>query len=164
MTRIAIETLVWMTYQAFDGDSDQSLIASIHDVRDQDWEMIPPNGGRSIADILEHVAWAKWMYQDYAFSNGTLRGDVPPLIPSEGAQSRPIDELLDWLREGHELWLSSVMSLEDDEELDLLRGTNWGTKLPIRDLVEILIAHDFYHAGEINHLRALIQQTDRWPY
>jgi len=27
-----------------------------------------------------------------------------------------------------------------------------------------LIAHDFYHAGEINHLRALIQQTDRWPY
>lgn len=27
----------------------------------------PPGGGRSIADILEHVAWSKWMYEDYAF-------------------------------------------------------------------------------------------------
>jgi hypothetical protein len=26
-----------------------------------------------------------------------------------------------------------------------------------------MIAHDFYHAGEINHLRALLQKTDRWP-
>jgi hypothetical protein len=27
-----------------------------------------------------------------------------------------------------------------------------------------MIAHDLYHAGEINHLRALLQSTDRWPY
>jgi len=27
-----------------------------------------------------------------------------------------------------------------------------------------MIAHDFYHAGEINHIRALLQGTDRWPY
>jgi hypothetical protein len=27
-----------------------------------------------------------------------------------------------------------------------------------------MIAHDFYHAGEINHLRALLQGSDRWPY
>ena len=31
-------------------------------------------------------------------------------------------------------------------------------------LLAIMIAHDFYHAGEINHLRALLQGTDRWPY
>jgi hypothetical protein len=28
----------------------------------------------------------------------------------------------------------------------------------------IMIAHDLYHAGEINHLRALLNGTDRWPY
>jgi hypothetical protein len=27
-----------------------------------------------------------------------------------------------------------------------------------------MIGHDFYHAGEVNHLRALLQATDRWPY
>jgi hypothetical protein len=26
------------------------------------------------------------------------------------------------------------------------------------------VAHDLYHAGEINHLRALLRGTDRWPY
>jgi len=31
-------------------------------------------------------------------------------------------------------------------------------------LIRIMIAHDFYHAGEINHIRALLHGTDRWPY
>jgi len=30
--------------------------------------------------------------------------------------------------------------------------------------IRIMIAHDFYHAGEINLIRALLQGTDRWPY
>lgn len=40
---------------------------------------------------------------------------------------------------------------------------NWGGELPTRRIIEIMIAHDFYHAGEINHLRALLQDDDRWP-
>jgi hypothetical protein len=31
-------------------------------------------------------------------------------------------------------------------------------------IIRIMIAHDLYHAGEINHLRSLLQGTDRWPY
>jgi hypothetical protein len=27
-----------------------------------------------------------------------------------------------------------------------------------------MIQHDLYHAGEINHLRALSQDADRWAY
>ena len=45
--------------------------------------------------------------------------------------------------------------------LDPPIGARW---LPTRELVATLIGHDFYHAGEINHLRALLQGTDRWPY
>ena len=26
------------------------------------------------------------------------------------------------------------------------------------------IQHDIYHAGEINHIRALRQKTDKWPW
>ncbi len=52
----------------------------------------------------------------------------------------------------------------DDAQLQQERLTNWGERLPTRVIIRILIAHDFYHAGEINHLRALLNGTDRWAY
>jgi uncharacterized damage-inducible protein DinB len=159
-----IETLCWLIEEAFEGDPDQSLLASLRDVRDDDWTRLVPGGGRSIADILEHVGWAKWMYTDYAFGAATLRGDRPPLVPENGARSRPRAELVTWLNAGHNLWLAAVRALADDAELEKSRLTNWGEQLPTRAIIRIMIGHDFYHAGEINHLRALLQGTDRWPY
>jgi hypothetical protein len=104
------------------------------------------------------------MYEDYAFGSASLRGDQPPLIPAEGARARPSDELLSWLNQGHHRWLASVRALPNDTELECDRLTNWGERLPTRTIIRIMIAHDLYHAGEINHLRALLQATDRWPY
>ena len=163
-SRVAIETLVRLGEDAFEGDSDESLIANLRDMREGDWTALPTGAERTIADVLEHVGWAKWMYEDYAFGPGTMRGDEPPLIPAHGATSRPHDELLEWLSEGHGRWLRSVRALRDDVELDHARLTNWGDYLPTRNLIRIMIGHDFYHAGEINHARALLQGTDRWPY
>jgi hypothetical protein len=166
MTRshIAIETLAWLTEEAFDGDPDQSLLANLHDLREEDWTALPLGAGRSIADVLEHVGWAKWMYEDYAFGSASLIGDRPPLVPAAGTRSRPHKELLEWLMEAHRRWLTSIRALEDDSELERERLANWGDRLPTRVLIRILIAHDFYHAGEINHIRALLHGTDRWPY
>jgi uncharacterized damage-inducible protein DinB len=163
-SHIAIDTLAWLIEEAFDGDPSHSLLANLHDLREEDWTVTLGEGGRSIADILEHVGWSKWMYEDYAFGTAAMRGDQPPLIPEAGAGSRPHEELLAWLTEGHQRWLASVRALTDDSELERERLTNWGEQLPTRDIIRIMIAHDFYHAGEINHLRALLQKTDRWPY
>lgn len=163
-SRITVDTLVWLIEGAFDGDPSHSLLANLHDLREEDWTATPEGSGRSIADILEHVGWSKWMYEDYAFGSASLRGDQPPLVPANGAPARPPKELIEWLREGHHRWLNSVRSLADDTELDRERLTNWGDKLPTRIILRIMIAHDFYHAGEINHLRALLQGSDRWPY
>jgi uncharacterized damage-inducible protein DinB len=163
-SRIAIETLVWLSEDAFAGDPDQSLISNLRDLREEDWTALPPGASRSIAEIVEHVAWAKWMYENYAFGSASLRGDQPPLIPANGQRSRPHRELTEWLIEGHQHWLASIRALEDDSELDRERLTNWGAQLPTRVLIRILIGHDFYHAGEINHIRALLQRTDGWPY
>jgi uncharacterized damage-inducible protein DinB len=162
--RTAIDTLVWLIEDAFEGDPDHSLLGSLRDLPEEDWTALPQGGGRAIADILEHVAWSKWMYQDYAFGPADLRGDQPPVIPAGGARSRPREELLAWLAEGHRRWLDSVRALPGDAELDRERRTNWGDPLPTRVLIRILIAHDIYHAGEINHIRALLRGTDRWPY
>ena len=163
-SRTAIDMLAWMTQDAFEGDPDQSLIANLRDISDKDWNALLPEAGRSIADILEHVGWAKWMYEDYAFGPGTMRGDQPPLIPANNVRARPRQELMEWLMEGHHRWLTSVHALPDDTELDSERLTNWGKRLPTRVLIRILIGHDFYHAGEINHIRVLLQGTDKWPY
>lgn len=161
---VAIDTLAWLIEDAFEGDPSHSLLANLHDLRDEDWTALPPDSGRSIADIVEHVAWSKWMYEDYAFGSATMRGDQPPIIPANGARSRPHDELVAWLTEGHRRWLASVRALRDDAELERDRLTNWGERLSTRVIIRIMIAHDLYHAGEINHIRALIQGTDRWPY
>jgi uncharacterized damage-inducible protein DinB len=163
-SRFALETLAWLIEDAFQGDPAQSLLANLRDLRDDDWLVLPQGANRSVAEILEHVGWSKWMYEDYAFGSASLRGDRPPLIPENQAPSRPKKELLEWLTEGHQRWLASVRSLADDSELDVDRLTNWGERLPTRTIIQIMIGHDFYHAGEINHLRALLQGTDRWPY
>lgn len=163
-SQTAIETLTWLIEDAFEGDPDNSLLSNLRDMREEEWTALPPGAGRSIADILEHVGWAKWMYEDYAFGSASMRGDEPPLIPANNARSRPPRELIEWLTDGHRRWLTSVRSLNDDSELDRERLTNWGAHLPTRVIIRIMIAHDFYHAGEINHIRALLQGTDRWPY
>ena len=123
----AIDTLAWLIEDAFEGDPDQSLLANLRDLKEEDWTALPSGAGRSVADILEHVGWSKWMYEDYAFGPAIMRGDQPPLIPADGARSRPHDELLSWLKEGHKRWLASVRSLPDDNELERERLTNWGT-------------------------------------
>jgi len=163
-SHMAVDTLAWLIEQAFEGDPNQSLLANLRNVQDNDWIALLPRAGRSIADILEHVAWGKWMFEDYAFGSASLRGDQPPLIPADGARSRPHTELVAWLIEGHQRWLASVRALSDDSELERERLTNWGGHLKTKILIHIMIAHDLYHAGEINHLRALLHGTDRWPY
>jgi hypothetical protein len=58
-SRVAIDTLAWLIEEAFEGDPSHSLIANLRELRDEDWTTVPLGGGRSIANILEHVGWAK---------------------------------------------------------------------------------------------------------
>ena len=162
--RTVVETLAWLIEDAFEGDPGHSLLANLRALRDEDWQVVPAGGGRSIADMVEHVGWCKWMYEDYAFGAASLRGDRPPMVPADGERYRPREELLTWLKDGHGRWLASVKALADDNELERERLTNWGEWLPTRTIIRMMIAHDLYHAGEINHLRSILQGTDKWAY
>lgn len=163
-SRTEIEILARLVEVAYRGDPSHSLLANLGDLREEDWTATPPGGSRSIADILEHAGWCKWMYEDYAFGFAALRGDQPPLVPAGNARARSRDELLAWMDAGHARWLASIRALPNDAELDRPRLANWGEQLPTRELIRILIAHDIYHAGEINHIRAILQGSDRWVY
>jgi len=163
-THTSIDLLVWLIEGAFQRDPRHSLRVNLASVSDEEWTALPPGGGRCIAEIVEHVAWCKWMYEDYAFGAATLRGDQPPLVPPDGRRFRPRAELMAWLAEGHARWVRSIQALADDAELERDRLTSWGERLPTRVIIATLNAHDLYHAGEINHLRALLSGTDRWEY
>ena len=82
----ALKSLVDLVIAAFDGDPHQSLSANLRRLKEDDWTAIPNGGQRTISDILEHVGWAKWMYEDYAFGSATLRGDLPPVAAPEGGR------------------------------------------------------------------------------
>jgi len=60
-SRVAIETLARLSEDAFEGDPDQGLLGNLHDVHEGDWTALPAGAERSIAEVLEHVGWAKWM-------------------------------------------------------------------------------------------------------
>jgi hypothetical protein len=67
------------------------------------------------------------------------------------------------MRQGQERLRHSIARL-DDAELLRPRKTNWGEQKETRWIIAVMIEHDLYHAGEINHLRSLRQHTDRWQY
>ena len=88
-----------------------------------------------------------------------MRWDRPGSYPAiEATAAR--ESVLQWLAEGQRRLREHVAGLEDDAELTQLRWSNWGKQYETRWLVKTMIEHDLYHAGEINHIRALCQGND----
>lgn len=168
MGKERIDELLRLCDEAFrqphsgDGDSP-SLLANFAAVPPEALDWLPPGGRRTIRRIFVHAAGCKYLYDDYAFRSASLRWDSPPGEPSNAAALTK-DELVAWAEEGHRLWLESVAALGSDTELERPRHATWGQLKPTRELVTTLLYHDTYHAGEINHLRALFMQDDQWAF
>ena len=136
-------------------------------LQDDDWAWVPAGGVRSAAAIVGHLASCKVMYENHAFGDGSLTWDDPRFGTAqspghEGAFS-PV-ELVEWLRDSQLQLVRSIDALGDDSELDAERGVNWGGTRPTRWIIHVLIHHDSFHAGEINHLRAIHQRNDGWEW
>jgi hypothetical protein len=168
VSRAAIEQLLYSTDNAFEttgtpADEAHSLLSNLRTVEDDDWLWVAPGAGRRIFDIVRHVGDCKYVYDNHAFGDGTINWDQPGTIPSVELES-PRSALIGWLREGHLRWRASIARLDDDDQLLRLRRTNWGELKETRWIIGVMIEHDLYHAGEINHIRALRQGTDRWAW
>jgi uncharacterized damage-inducible protein DinB len=162
----AIDEVVYLLEEAFRGrgieetNESQSLLANLGTVTEPMWRATPPNGTRTIESIAVHVGSCKVMYDEHAFGHGRLTWDDAAVQPWP-AGAAPRAETLAWLTRSHERMLDHVRGLKD-EDLEVPRPANWGEMRPTRWLLATLIQHDTYHAGEINHLRALIAGDDRW--
>jgi hypothetical protein len=162
MARILLDQMIWEMGLAFD-----VLYASLHDLGDDDWTWVPPGGVRSIHAIVGHVISCKVMYDNHAFGDASLTWMDPRFggwQASAPAQGFSPAALVDELRESDLLVRRHVDALGDDVELSKPRGVNWGGKRETRWIVSTVVHHDAFHAGEINHIRALHQRNDRWEW
>ena len=164
MSRALIEQLLYLMDEAFDAaEQDHSLLANLRSVPDDGWLWVPSGGARSVFDIVRHVGECKYVYDNHAFGDGSMRWDVPATLPGvEPDTERTAVE--EWLREGQRRWRDSISGLKDDGELLKPRRANWGREYETRWLINVLIQHDLYHAGEINHVRALLHRSDGWAW
>jgi hypothetical protein len=164
----AIDEVVYLLEEAFRGkgieetNEAQSLLANLATVTDETWRRPPPSGRRTIESIVLHVGTCKIMYDEYAFGLGRLRWDDPELAPWRDGEA-PRDHAIDWLTGAHDRLMEHVRPL-DDGELSTPRLANWGELRETRWLLSTLMQHDTYHAGEINHLRALVTSDDAWKW
>lgn len=157
----AISQLLYLLDEAFQGTEWHSLLGNLHSVTPEDWLWAPPLGQRSIRDIVRHVGGCKFMYHNYAFGDAQLTWDDPLIDGREYVTT--ISSAIAWLQEGHSRLRQSIAAL-DDAELLRPRMTNWGELKETRWIIAVMIEHDLYHAGEINHLRSLHHQHDRWEF
>jgi uncharacterized damage-inducible protein DinB len=167
--RAGIEALLYLLDEAFRGagieesNESQALLTNLASVPAEHWRALPDGAVRSIQDIATHVGACKVMYDDYAFAAGTLQFATPDVEPFADGGGSP-DEIVAWLSEVHARLVGHVAALVDDEELDAARLANWGEQRPTRWLIAAMITHDAYHAGEINHIRSLLDGDDRWRF
>jgi uncharacterized damage-inducible protein DinB len=112
--------------------------------------------------MVLHVAGCKIMYADYAFGPGTRQWGTPEVDGWVGTPA-PMADAVDWLHAAHRSFRQQVEGLTDDD-LDTPRMTNWGEMRPTQWILAAIIGHDFYHAGEINHLRSMLGTDDRWRW
>jgi uncharacterized damage-inducible protein DinB len=161
VTRVAIDQMLVLLDLSFDGENAHSLLGNVRDVRPGDWDWAPPGGDRTIRQILEHAAIAKHLYTEHLF--GAARRSYDDVLSESPARTTPRDSdaLITWARVGHAGFVAGVAAMED-ADLDVATRRHYGAIATKASVIGAMIQHDCYHAGEINHLRALCQHDDAW--
>lgn len=145
----------------FGWDHWHSIVWNLHNVSPEEWDQAPQGGGRTIRELVRHVG-AGWIaYANHAFGDGTREWsdvNVNGLEPGDSPES-----VITWLRAAHAELRDEIIELSDDQ-LGEMRKAPWGESYEIRRLIELQIQTSFYHVGEINHIRALLQGNDDWDH
>jgi uncharacterized damage-inducible protein DinB len=169
-----VEQLLYLADHAYEVHGEHSLMRNLAAVGADDWLWTAPGGSRSFRQIVGHVGACKYMYDNFAFGDSKMTWNDPAgalgcsmeelQSASHLAEREPeMTSVLEWLREGHLRLRDHIASLGDEDLSTARRRPEGGTK-ETRWIIAVMIEHDLYHAGEINHLRALKQGNDRWPW
>jgi uncharacterized damage-inducible protein DinB len=169
MTEQTVDAFLYLLDEAFEGrgleesNESQALLTNLATVTEAEWQATVPGATRTIESMVRHVAACKIMYADYAFEAGTKGWGTAEVEGPWDTGTAPMSDAIEWLREAHRSFRQHVEGLTD-ADLDQPRMTNWGEMRPTRWILAAIIGHDFYHGGEINHLRSLLGTDDRWRW
>ncbi|MEE9277593.1 MAG: DinB family protein [Dehalococcoidia bacterium] len=163
MARAVLDHFVWQLDECFERKPEHSLMGNLSSVTSDVLDKLPPGGGRTMRDILTHCASVKRMHTNHAFGDGELTWWT--VWDGDGEiQDASLESLMEWLCRCHAEAQEAVRSLADDDELLVERRTHWGELRSTRLIIDAVMIHDIYHAGEINHLRGLLQNADHFPH
>jgi hypothetical protein len=164
----AVEELVAILEDTFaakgieETGESQSMLGNLATVPEALWTAVPHAGERTIASIVLHVGGCLVMYDEYAFGPGRKQWEDPDLVPWT-REDAPMTDAIAWMTDAHRRFVDHVAALADDQ-LGELRPANWGETVPTRWLISAIATHSSYHAGEINHIRSLLQRDDGWMW
>lgn len=169
VTRIAVEQLLYLMDEAFEGNQWHALIPNLANVTDDDWLWTPPDGARTVRLLTAHVGACKYVYDDHAFGDAAMGWNDPAGDLGYGMEDLQTEAILanepsrtdviTWLTQGH-LRLREHVAALNDAELSRPRRNHRDEMKETRFIISTMIEHDLYHAGEINHIRALRQGND----
>ena len=181
MSRVAVDALLSIMDQAYDQNREHSLMVNLSAALDEAWLWLPPGSERSIRHMVGHIAACKFRHDNQAFGDRTVSWSSPaiprrlaaagqalPPFTQDEMQSGPLwlpDEparvaVMDWLAQGHRLLRAHPAALDDE---GLKRPGYFMPSGQTRDIhwvIQVMVQHDLYHAGEINHINALFRGTD----
>jgi uncharacterized damage-inducible protein DinB len=141
---------------------EHSFVRNLESTTEEHWDALVPGQpfGRSIGYIAWHTVAGKHLYWDHAFGEKKLTGDYTGQGVTNPRRTR--DEVIAYGRKWQAAWLESLGTVTE-ADLEGPSTAHWGQPLSLRRIIVAVIEHDIYHAGEINHLRALLDGSDRTP-
>ncbi len=172
MSRAALEQLLCLLDEAFEGIEQpwHSVLGNLRSVTEEGWLWTPPNGARTIRLLTAHIGAAMHLYDNHAFGGGTIGWNEPAGDLGYGMEDLQSYKVLDneprmsdiiaWTTDAHRRFRNHVAELHDSD-LARKRRNHKDEMREIRWFISVMIQHDLYHAGEINHIRALHQRDDR---
>lgn len=120
--------------------------------QDRAWATVKPAGDDylhtdgSVQGVVLHIAGGKFIYGSVGFRNSEIRWrDVAERMD---AFEPSWEAALAYLDEAHAYWLSTWANLDDEDltkEIPRFSGNLW----PAWRIIQTVIDHDSYHAGQI---------------
>jgi hypothetical protein len=159
VTDARVRQLLDLLDDSFEGDEEHSLMANLGAVDAAHWHERLPGSERTVAGIAWHAGAADYIYGNHAFGDGSLRWGEG--LVGDGSAGLPRAELMAWVARGYGQLRQAVEHLTDGD-LDIERPMHHGGRRRTDRILFAMIEHHAYHAGEVNHLRALLTGTDRW--
>jgi uncharacterized damage-inducible protein DinB len=157
-----VTQLLYLVDESFDANAEHSLLGNLRNVDAATWSVQPRGGNRTIRHIVDHAGVGIRLYGNHLFGDATLDYLAVHRASPGRADPDTIPAVRAWLQAGHADFRAGVEKLSD-QDLTRVARAHYGEAAEIRWLIGVVIQHNVYHAGEINHLRALLQHDDRWP-